>query len=514
MSGPADELVFADDDAPADTTDERPTQRGWRLLIVDDEPGVHDVTRLALTDFRFEDRGLELLHAYSAEQAIGILSETPDIAVALVDVVMETEHAGLDLVRHIRQTMHNTLIRLILRTGQPGQAPEREVIRDYDIDDYKEKTELSAQKLFTTIYTGLRSYRDLIALEANRRGLVRVIRASTEIFRPQRLGDFIQGVMEQLVALLDLDEESAYLNCCTLRHQERPVIQAGTGRFSGHEGEAPDTLLPPQHMALLQEAIERKANISRGEVHINYFRSGGSQDYLLYFTTPHALSKDDLDLVELFCHNVAIAYHNVLLNKELEETQQEIIYLLGEAIESRSRETGSHVRRVAEYSRILAEAHGLSKEEVDTLAMAAPLHDFGKISTPDAILHKPARLDSEEWAVMQNHASFGEEMLKRSGRRVMQAAAVIAGQHHERWDGGGYPRRLSGDDIHLFGRIVSLADVYDALRSKRCYKDAWTLDDVHDYIRAQAGSQFDPGLVELLFENLERFAEVAERYPD
>lgn len=513
MSTPADELLFAHEDSPS-PDESAPPRAAWKLLIVDDEPGVHDVTQLALKDFCFDDRRLQFLHAYSAAEAKGVLAEHPDIALALVDVVMETDHAGLDLVQHIRAELDNQIIRLILRTGQPGQAPERTVIQQYDINDYKEKTELSAQKLFSTVYTGLRSYRDLMSLDANRRGLERVIGASTQIFKPQKLHDFIQGVMEQLVALLGLDDASAYVSCCTLAHCDQPVIEAATGRFAGHEGDDPCKVLPAEHIPLIRRAVETRRSVVEAGVHINYFSSGGNQDNLLYFTTPHALSEDDLGLLELFCHNVAIAYHNILLNKELEDTQREIVYMLGEAIESRSKETGSHVRRVAEYSRILGEACGLDTQAVDTLVMAAPLHDFGKISTPDAILHKPAKLDADEWAVMQNHAAFGEEMLGRSSRKVMQAAAVIAGQHHEHWDGQGYPRKLAGEDIDIMGRIVALADVYDALLSKRCYKGPWTIEQVHHYVREQAGKQFDPQLVDLLFDDLARFAEVAERYPD
>jgi signal transduction histidine kinase len=150
----------------------------WKILIVDDEPAVHSVTRFALTEFEFEGKGLEFISAYSAEEAKSALSKNADAALVLLDVVMETEHSGLDLVRHVREEAANDQIRIVLRTGQPGQAPEMEVIRDYDINDYKEKTELTGQRLATTIYSSLRSFRDIVRLKRQGEALRRVMRAA------------------------------------------------------------------------------------------------------------------------------------------------------------------------------------------------------------------------------------------------------------------------------------------------------------------------------------------------
>lgn len=205
------DLVFAPEDDNTATT--LPSAPAWKILIIDDEPGVHEVTKMSLKDFEFCGRGLSFFSAYTAVQAKEILFKEKDIAVALVDVVMETEHAGLKLVKYIREEIKNDSIRLILRTGQPGQAPERKVIREYDINDYKEKTELTSQKLYSTIYTSLRSYRDLIALGNNRRGLEHVIHATTHLFTIANLNEFIQGVLEQLIALLYLGDDALYVGC-------------------------------------------------------------------------------------------------------------------------------------------------------------------------------------------------------------------------------------------------------------------------------------------------------------
>jgi len=163
---PIDDDFFLDDDEPEQKSASAPP---WVMLIVDDEAGVHDVTRLALKDFTFSGRGLELVSAFTGEEALEILRQRDDVAVILLDVVMETDHAGLDCARRIRDELDNSDVRIVLRTGQPGVAPEREVILGYDINDYKAKTELTAQHLFTTVIAALRSYADIQELNAYRR---------------------------------------------------------------------------------------------------------------------------------------------------------------------------------------------------------------------------------------------------------------------------------------------------------------------------------------------------------
>jgi response regulator RpfG family c-di-GMP phosphodiesterase len=148
------------------------------------------------------------------------------------------------------------------------------------------------------------------------------------------------------------------------------------------------------------------------------------------------------------------------------------------------------------------------------LEMAAPLHDLGKIGIPDAILNKPGRLTEDEWAVMQTHAALGYALLRNSRRPILQAGAIIAHQHHEKYDGLGYPRGLKGEEIHLYGRIGALVDVFDALASNRCYKRAWPIDAVMAYIGRERGSHFDPRLVDILTDQLDVFVAVREQYPD
>jgi len=201
-------------------------------------------------------------------------------------------------------------------------------------------------------------------------------------------------------------------------------------------------------------------------------------------------------------------------NEEIINTQKELLYHMGEIGETRSKETGNHVKRVAKYSYLLASLYGLDAEQRHLLKMASPMHDIGKVAIPDSILLKPGKLNAEEWVIMKTHASIGYDLLKKSDRPILKAAAIVAGEHHEKWDGSGYPNGASGDDIHIFGRITALADVYDALASDRVYKKAWPLDDVIQLIKDQRGIHFDPKLVDLFMDNLSEFNKIRLTYLD
>lgn len=200
------------------------------------------------------------------------------------------------------------------------------------------------------------------------------------------------------------------------------------------------------------------------------------------------------------------------LHKELEDTQREVIYKMGEIVETRSEETGNHVKVVAEYSKLLAIKYGLSQSEAELLKHASPMHDIGKVGIPDSLLNKPSKLTCEEFEIMKTHTTVGYKILKTSNRPILKASAIVAYEHHEKWDGSGYPRGLSGHDIHIYGRITALADVFDALGSERIYKKAWKLNDILEYFKEEKGKHFDPELVDIFFNNLDEFLEIREKY--
>ncbi|MDX1808403.1 MAG: response regulator [Sulfurospirillaceae bacterium] len=227
--------------------------------------------------------------------------------------------------------------------------------------------------------------------------------------------------------------------------------------------------------------------------------------HLELYRAKEVLKKNNLDL------NIKMIQTEKRLISELEETQKEIIYLLTEMMEATSDETGKHIKRVAEISKLLAVLHGsLGEDEVMEVFYASPLHDIGKITIPQHILHKPGKYTEEEFIIMKEHTTNAHKFLQHSNRRLMKAGAIIAYQHHEKWDGTGYPRGIKGEEIHIYGRIVAIADVLDALTHKRVYKDSWNFDKAKDYIIERKGKQFDPYLVDLFEKNLESFRNIIE----
>lgn len=199
---------------------------------------------------------------------------------------------------------------------------------------------------------------------------------------------------------------------------------------------------------------------------------------------------------------------------ELRETRQQIIQCLGRASEYKDNETGLHILRMSHYSHILALAFGFSDEKADELLQAAPMHDIGKIGIPDYIMTKPAKLSDEEFKIMQQHPLIGAEILGDCNSSLMKLAKSVSLHHHEKWNGKGYPNGLKGEEIPIEGRIVAIADVFDALTSKRPYKEAWPVDEAMTFITSQSGEHFDPVLVTLLEENLDKILEIKRRWPD
>jgi len=202
----------------------------------------------------------------------------------------------------------------------------------------------------------------------------------------------------------------------------------------------------------------------------------------------------------------------IQLNKDIYDTQREVLFTMGAIAERRSKETGCHVRRVAEYSKLLALHYGLNEYEAEILKQASPMHDIGKIAIPDAILNKPSKLTLEEKKIMNTHTTLGYEMLNHSDKELLRAAAIVAHQHHENYDGTGYPQGLKGEQIHIYGRITAISDVFDALGSSRIYKKAWKDEDIWKFFKDENGKHFDPTLLEIFFNHIDDFLEIRNKF--
>lgn len=231
-------------------------------------------------------------------------------------------------------------------------------------------------------------------------------------------------------------------------------------------------------------------------------------------TEEQVFSSKDMEYLTLAASYSGKSLESSMLTHEIEETQKEIIFTMGEIGESRSKETGNHVKRVAEYSYLIALGLGMSHEEADLLKMASPMHDIGKVAIPDEVLKKPGKLTEEEFKIMQSHTDIGYNLLKNSKRHILKTASIVAHQHHEKWNGRGYPRGLSGEDIHIYGRITAIADVFDALGSDRVYKKAWELDRILNLFKEESGHHFDPRVVTVFFDKLSEILKVRDQYSD
>jgi response regulator RpfG family c-di-GMP phosphodiesterase len=347
-------------------------------------------------------------------------------------------------------------------------------------------------------------------VQANyREGLERVIAASAHIFQQRNLKDFASGLLQQVVALLRLEQSML------LRLKGASVI-TGESQYEvlAKIGDIDTEVICPELIAQLDDARSNRISRVQGDTYVGYFPNSSGKASLLVLKGVEEISDIDAQLLEVFCSGVAIAFDNILLNQEITDTQAELILRLGDVVESRSNEAGNHVRRMAQVCHLLAQESGMSDDETAVLMHAAPMHDVGKIATPDAVLLKPGRLSPEEWEIMKQHPTVGLQILDGSQRPILKAAAVIAHQHHEKYDGSGYPQGLKGENIHRYARIVAVADVFDALSHERCYKEAWPVDKVTEYLREVAGHHLDPYYVGLLIKNMDKAVDINRKWPD
>jgi len=485
----------------------------WKVMVVDDEEEVHSVTRLVLGHMNFHGRAIDIINCTSGAQAKETIKANPDVALMLLDVVMETDDAGLNVVKYVREELKNHFVRIVLRTGQPGQAPEREVIEKYDINDYKDKTELTSQKLYTLVLTSIRSYRDIMVIEHNKRGLHTIIMASEDIFQLRSMKKFAKAVLDQMTNLLQLEANALYCKtdvglAATRDSSNQKVIQiiVATGEYKNLAGHEMNGGVEPEVKDHLKQVMENKHNMSINNEYYAYFKTRSGEEHVLFvkFEDPAVqLSKVDHDLIDLFCKNVALGFENVYRYNELIIYQGEIVCRLSEVLESKAEHIGHHVRCVAKIAECLARGKKLSDKDIEVIRIVAPLHDIGELAISHELLVKADDLTEDEFDNIRQHTEIGYSLLNDPKSNILRTAAVVAREHHEKWDGTGYPRKLQGDEISLEARITKIADVLDALLSKRPHREAWEPDKVFAYFQEEKGKSFDPELVDILTEHKE-----------
>jgi signal transduction histidine kinase/DNA-binding NarL/FixJ family response regulator len=360
MAEQDDVLQLIEDSAPPP---EIVDKRRWKIAVIDDDRAVHEGTRFALSDYSLNGQTLEILSAYSGAEGRTLMAEHGDIAAVLLDVIMETDEAGLDLVDYIRNVLKNETVRIILRTGQPGQAPERRVIVDYDINDYKAKTELTADKLFTSLTAALRSYQQLERMVQTRRGLEIIIDAASTLYDFKSMQRLAEGVLTQIASLLNVD----CAGILVLRDggdQEDFAVLAGSGCYSRYIGDAPMSPLDPDIRQIVEEAFRRRSHEFADERSVLYLRTGSGRELVVLLQAPRPLSDTDRSLVEIFGSRLSIAFDNVILYQQLQEANTQ----LEDRVAQRTRALMQANRRLSSQWLRLQRANSFKNEILGTVA--------------------------------------------------------------------------------------------------------------------------------------------------
>lgn len=550
----------------------------WKVLVIDDEQEVHDVTELVLRNFEFEGKSLKLLHAYSATEGIRVFGEHEDIAVALVDVVMDGDDAGLRLVRHVRQSMGNHFVRIILRTGQPGLAPEREVISRYEINDYKAKTELSAQKLFSVMVSALRGYRDIKALDDTRKGLERMLETATALFRARTIPRFAEIALGKLVSLFN---------------QERAILQdrQGGGVFIAQSSQlfsrgevlafigSPAMASNGMHTILPRQVANIERSIQTISIAIT---TRYNEDFLIHITLGRQITQLDHTLAELFRLKATLALEHLLVLQKSQDAQRQAINALARIVHDRSppsfprhadsspeslesdayntlaesvseiyirhnmvgtagvvdflyqlttqAEIGTwgsaeraarHIIRIGRYAEFISQQAGLDREFCNAIKFAAGLHDIGNLFAPPYLSSAWYLTDSISCRIASEHTRSGKDFLMCSSKSalsppILHMAADIAMHHHETWAGSGYPNGLSGQAIPLAARIVAVADFFDTHSYTQVDGEATSLSDkeIYELIAASSNYYFDPEIARVFLEGYDELLSLRDALSD
>ncbi|MBF0336665.1 MAG: SpoIIE family protein phosphatase [Nitrospirae bacterium] len=310
-------------DAPLTGTNTR-----WKVMIVDDEPGVHEVTLMILKSFTIESRGLEFISAYTGKEAIHEIAKHPDTALIFLDVVMENDHAGLDVVKYIRETLKNKFVRIVLRTGQPGLAPEEAIIVDYDINDYKEKNELQRQKLITSTVAAIRSYRDIMTIDSNLHALEKLIESSKSLFDVKLIDSFFSEVLIQLNSILTLDTSTradAYSLILTDNKIDDLMVISATGVYEQAKGKRVAELVSADILVMLKKAFEAASapttvektdkNDSVARQLVTCLKTGDEISNMLLIENRNAISQWDKKMIDIFCTHASMYFSSVREHK-------------------------------------------------------------------------------------------------------------------------------------------------------------------------------------------------------
>lgn len=483
-----------------------PANRGapWKIMIVDDEPGVHAATKLALRDISFRDRGMEFISAHSGREAMALLQVHPDTAMIFLDVVMETDDAGLRVARQIREEGFN-LVRIVLRTGHPGYAPEREVVVNYDIHDYKEKSSLDFSKLFSCLISTLRAYDDLVSIEQHRRGLLSVLDA-VSWFDFRSLQRYLSRMLAELSSIANIEVDDLLL---VLGKSAAGGPQEGFTILIDGLAAAP---LSGSERDFISSGLRHRES-QTNDTGATFFVSAFGVDLALFTRDTAGLAKADMALLELFLNKVAQAIDNHHTFTEILAERDSLVRNCAgadeqwgghgidevKAMQTLSRETAARLQQRLDFP------DHIDDWFVFSIGTASAFHDLGVQTLPHHVFEKASPLNAEERKAMQNHTRNGVDLLRKKigtmqDSRLFAMSEQVILQHHERHDGSGYPAGLRGNEIAVPARIIAVIDTFIAMTSPRPYRPAFHRDDALTAIRNGRGTLFDPLVLDAFLE--------------
>jgi signal transduction histidine kinase len=491
MAEEAEFVTLLDDEEPRPGY---PPAASWKVAVVDDDPAVHTGTRFVLQDFHLHGRQLQLLSARSAAEARELFRAHPDMAVILLDVVMETEGAGLELVEFVRGELKNETVRIILRTGQPGQAPERRVIVDYDINDYKAKTELTAEKLFTALTAALRSYEQLLRLVETRRGLEIIIDAAATLFDQRSLQRLAEGVLTQLSSLMDVE----CAGILVLRETDSPSglsVLAGSGSYRDYAAADAPRPLEPELQDLIHAAFERRRHDYPLGRYILYMGTSSGRELVALLDADKALSDTDKALVEIFCSRLAAAFDNATLYEQLERANAR----LEEKVARRTAQLTAAKERLENQSERLKRANAFKSEVLGTVA-----HD---LKNPLGVILGRTEMLNEMFSMapFPGEGARGQiEHIRQTARRLTEMVEeLIADARADAVDIGVRAYRLD------FGLLVS--EVSENNRKLAAAKDQELVVTVEPELRVKGDTERLREAVDNLVSNAVKYSPIGGR---
>jgi response regulator RpfG family c-di-GMP phosphodiesterase len=483
------ELFLFDDDDDIESLSSEPSP--WKVLIVDDDSEMHTVTKLVLNNFSYQQRKLSFIDAYNAAEAFELLRQHADVAIALVDVVMESDDAGLKLIDDIRERLNNHDIRLILRTGQPGLAPIREVIRRYDVSDYKNKTELSDVNLDTLMCASLRAYQEISELHLQQNNLRAAIHSSSVVANCHDEQHLASSVYQEITKQLTKQLPHQALNgfALALCHRQLRVLHS-----QGTLAELQDCRqledFPQLIQAMLRQALEQREHVHQQGKSVFYLANGQLHPLLFYVEGWQENQAPQFEPLELYIQATAIRMENRLLQRQLAYGQLQLLDMVYQAIQQPPA-SDEHLHIVQQQTQQLAVQAGLSSEEAEQLSQVAAFYDLSQLGLPDVVLNC-SLLSAERWKCIAEHYALPEHLKSSAVQQQINNALIVAYQYRENWDGSGLPLGLAGDTIHLYARIVALAVFY----AEHAHQANFT-----QQLQQATGQRIDPQLATFLVKH-------------